>query len=176
MTFVFATILALGASGLLALHYLTRLRRIEAFAANRAGLVFPPANRYRPMLRLLSENDEALLSSNKSLLRKFRKQRQEIFRGYLINLSSDYGNMLAAIRGSMVASGIDRPDLAAALVRNRSLFALAICRIEYRLLLNRMGLGSAVDVSGLVEAVSALQAQMQIFSSSYSSAAFAGAR
>lgn len=176
MILMFATILALGVLGLLSVHYLTRLRQLEAFAASRADLSIPPANRYRPMLRLLSENDEALLSSNKNLLRKFRKQRQQIFRSYLMNLSSDYGNILATIRGSMVASGIDRPDLAAALLRNRSLFALAICRIEYRLLLNRMGLGRAVDVSGLVEAISALQTQMQLFNPAYSARGFVGAR
>lgn len=162
MTLLFLIILMFGIAGLFGVHYLTRLNRLNAIAASHDGECLPPANRYKPMLRLLSESDESLLARDADLLRRFRKQRMEIFRGYLATLTADYGKMLGAIRTSMVASGVDRPDLAAALLKNRTYFALAICRIEYRLLLTQFGIGS-VDVSGLVEAVTALQSQLQVF-------------
>ena len=160
MILLFTAILSLVIFGLLALHYLTRLSRMKVIS--QSGAAFPPSNRYQPMLRLLSADDEALLAGNKVLVRKFRKQRVEIFRGYLSSLSTDYGKLLSAVRESMAQSNVDRPDLAAALVRNQTLFALAVCRIEYRLLMTSLGLGS-VDVSGLVEAISTLQTQLQVF-------------
>jgi hypothetical protein len=79
----------------------------------------------------------------------------------LVSLSDDYSAVLAGIRSAMVNSDTDRPDLAAALLKNQSFFAFAMCRIEYRLFLVRFGIGS-VDLSQLVEGISALQAQARM--------------
>jgi len=49
--------------------------------------------------------------------------------------------------------------LAHALAKNKVLFTLALCRIEYHLLLHRAGIGK-VDVSGLVDAMDALRTQV----------------
>jgi len=40
-----------------------------------------------------------------------------MFRGYLRCLTKDYARLLSGIREMMVESGVDRPDLAKALVR-----------------------------------------------------------
>jgi hypothetical protein len=172
MIFLFAFLLILIVTGLASLHFWTRLRRLSAVDAALTPL--PAANRFKPMLRLLSAEDTALVAANKPLARKLKKQRTEIFREYLACLSADYGRLLAGVRQAMVASGVDRPDLAAALAKNQLLFTVALCRIEYRLFLHSLGVGS-VDVSGLVEAITVLRTQFSIFTS-VSAPVIAGAR
>ena len=108
------------------------------------------------MLRLLSEEDFSLAGSNPILRAKIGARRRELFRGYLRCLTKDYARLLAGIRRLMVESGVDRPDLAKALAKNRYLFALALCRIEINLQLHALGIGK-VDVSGLVNALDALR-------------------
>lgn len=173
MTVLFVFLLILIVAGLASLHFWTRLRRIKAVDAALTPL--PSANRFKPMLRLISAEDDALVAGNKSLAKKLRKQRTAIFREYLSCLSADYGRLLAGVRHAMAASGADRPDLAAALAKNQWIFTMALCRIEYRLFLHGMGLGS-VDVSGLVEAVTVLRSQLSVFTPMTMPAALAGAR
>jgi hypothetical protein len=166
MTLLFVTTLLFIVVGLGGVHFYTRLRRLEAFtfgvAASAGPALLPAANRYQPMLRLLSPEDADLVAANKSLAKKLKKQRMQIFREYLTCLSGDYGRLLAGVRSAMASSGIDRPDLAAAVAKNEALFALALCRVEYRLFLHGLGL-TAVDVSGLVESIATLRSQVSAF-------------
>ena len=159
--FLFAALLIFIVFGLVALHFFTHLRRLNALSQGTSGV--PAAGRYTPMLRLLSNDDARLVSLNKHLARKFRQQRVAIFRDYLQCLTRDYARLLGGVRLAMVRSHVDRPDLAAALARNQVLFALAVCRIEYRLWLHTAGIGT-VDVSGLVGAMDALCVQARIVS------------
>jgi hypothetical protein len=92
-----------------------------------------------------------------------RSERRKLFRRYLACLTKDYGKLLAGIRMVMVQSGVDRPDLAKALAKNRALFAIAICRVEFRLALHSAGIGQ-VDISGVVGAFDALRDQVASFS------------
>lgn len=137
-----------------------RLRSLRAHQG--ATMVSGPATRYRPMERLLSEADDNMVAGNSALRRKFRAERRKLFRRYLKCLTRDYGCLLNGIRLTMVQSGIDRPDLLRAVARNRIYFALAICRIEYRLALHAAGLGT-VDISGVVTAFETLREQMAAF-------------
>jgi hypothetical protein len=162
MTLLFVTTLFLIIAGLGALHFYTRFRRLEAFTSSAAPALLPASNRYQPMLRLLSPDDEAFVSANKSLAKKLKKQRMQIFREYLACLSGDYGRLLAGVRSAMASSGVDRPDLAAAVAKNEAMFALAVCRVEYRLFLHSLGVGT-VDVSGLVDGIAALRNQVAAF-------------
>jgi hypothetical protein len=145
--------------GAAATVFLVRVRTINAVAESQKP--FPSEGRYRPMLRLLSDEDLAFAAANKSLARKLRAQRRGIFREYLNCLTKDYGRLLAGVRMAMVRSGVDRPDLTRALARNKALFAFAVCRIEFRLQLHAAGIGR-VDVSGLVEAMDILLSQVRI--------------
>ncbi len=160
---IFVAMMIMSGVGLAALHFYSRLRRLDTMTRTASPL--PDAGRYKPMLRLLSAEDEQLLASNPELLRNFRKERIAIFRTYLRSLTRDYGTLLAGIRTAMVMASVDRPDLATALARNQALFAMAVCRIEYRLALYSLGLGS-VDVSGLVEAIDRLRAQVGVMTPS----------
>ena len=157
MLLAFFATLILISIGVPALAFFSRLRRLHVIAQGNSPVAV--TNRYRPMVRLLSDEDAALVSRDKALARKLRAQRREIFRGYLNCLTKDYARLLHGVRMAMVRSGEDRPDLARALAKNRMLFTLALCRIEYRLLLHQAGLGK-VDVSGLVDAIDALCAQV----------------
>jgi hypothetical protein len=116
----------------------------------------PDAERYRPMLRLLSDADLNFPGMSKALRQKMRAKRLRLFRGYLRCLAKDYADLLGGIREVLVESHVERPDLATALMTNRYRFALALCRIEISLQLHALGLGS-VDVSGLVGALGALK-------------------
>ena len=167
---LFVAMMILSGAGLAALHFYSTLRRLDSVTRTAAPL--PDAGRYKPMLRLLSSDDEKLLSSNPVLLRSFRKQRIAIFRTYLRSLTRDYGTLLAGIRTAMVLASADRPDLATALAKNQALFAMAVCRIEFRLCLYTLGLGT-VDVSGLVHAMDSLREQVSVMTPAMSMSAAA---
>ncbi len=141
------------------LLFVARMRLLDAHVQAQQNL--PDANRYKPMLRLLSDTDLGFAAANRKLKSRIRSQRREVFRGYLRCLTKDYARLLSGIRGMMVESGVDRPDLAKALARNRVLFALSLCRIELHLQLHALGIGK-VDVSGLVEALDSLRGAVSV--------------
>jgi len=149
-------IIAAGSAGLL---LMTRMRLLDASIQSSAKL--PDGERYRPMLRILSEEDLRFTNGNRLLLKKIRTRRREIFRGYLRCLTKDYARLLSGLRRTMVQSGVDRPDLAKAIAKNRFRFAVALCRIEVHLQLHALGIGK-VDVSGLVEALDALRSVVNV--------------
>ena len=158
MIYSIAGVLSLLALGTFVWQFYSRVQALQApVSGNQSGAAsVNVSGRYRPMLRLLSEDDFAFLAGNPKLIRSLRAERHKLFRGYLRCLTKEYGRLLAGIRMVMVQSKVDRPDLARALAKNRMLFALAICRIEYRLNMNAMGLGK-VDISGVVEAFDRLR-------------------
>jgi hypothetical protein len=165
---IFVALMVLIGLALAGLHFYTRLRHLEVMMQTVSPL--PDAGRYKPMLRLLSPDDEQMLAGSPTVLRNFRKQRVAIFRMYLRSLTKDYGALLAGIRAAMAYSAADRPELATALLKNRIHFAMAVCRIEYRLGLYSFGIGT-VDVSGLVEAIDVLRNQVSILTPAISAAA-----
>ena len=154
------------AGAALALQFRMYMRTLDA--QKQSADPFVDAARYRPMLRLLSDND-AVLIANPLLRRKFRAQRCGLFREYLRHLTQDYGKLLAGLRLIMTQSGSDRPDLAKALARNRALFAVALCRGEFRLCLYALGIGKAValkrEVLALVDALDILRGQFSFVES-----------
>jgi len=157
MLLPFLAVLLLIATGI-SLRVISRMREIGAVAP--VGTSPVAGERYRPMLRLLSEQDIQFVPAH--LRATVRADRRMLFRRYLNCLARDYGRLLAGIRMAMVRSGADRPELAHALAKNRFLFVMALCRIEYRLTLHAAGLGQ-VDVSQLVDALDALRRQVAAF-------------
>jgi hypothetical protein len=160
MISLFAAALIVIALVALASQYFFRLRTLRA--AEMRPLPRNIADRYRPMLRLLSEDDLRLVAGNAASLKMLRAERRKIFRGYLACLTKDYASLLAVVRMVMVQSNMDRPDLARALAKNRALFALAVCKVEFRLALHWAGIGN-VEVSALVGAFDALREQVVMF-------------
>jgi len=120
--------------------------------------------RYRPMERLLNEEDFRFLASqpgiDKKMLRRMRAERRKIFRGYLACLSRDFSLVGAALRLMVMYSAQDRGDLAGILYKQQALFALGMLAVQWRLLLHACGLGS-VDVRGLVHAMESMRLELR---------------
>lgn len=146
---MYAGLIALSLMAVLGLHLTAQLRMMRA-AESRVSTA-NLSRKYQPMLRLLSENDLAIVAGSPELMKKLRAERRAIFRRYLDCLVKDYAQLLAGLRRVMVESSVDRPELARALAKNRFLFAVAICKIQYRLALHAAGIGT-VDISGIVAA------------------------
>ena len=160
-----AALLALAPIGL-ALVYLIRTlsSRTSPETAIDQCLVLS-LDKYRPMERLLLEDDFRFLASqpgfSPQLGRRFRSERRRIFRGYLTNLKRDFGRVSVALRTLMVHSAEDRGDLAAALIRQRLTFAVGMLAVEGRLLLHAAGVGT-VDVRELVESLETMHGQIRL--------------
>src|ERR1019366_4989261 len=75
--------------------------------------------RYRPMLRLLDEEDLRFLRTQPGftpkMAAKFRAQRCRILQGYLRSMQVDFGRICTALKLVMTESQQDRPDLGSAL-------------------------------------------------------------
>jgi hypothetical protein len=120
--------------------------------------------RYRPMLRLLSEDDLSFLASQPGYTpqmgRRFRLQRCQIFRNYLRWLRSDFGRVCTALRVLMVQSQYDRPDLATFLMRQQLAFAVGMVSIQFHLFLYRWGI-AGVEVDGVMRAFDSLRVELR---------------
>jgi|HubBroStandDraft_2_1064218.scaffolds.fasta_scaffold255291_2 hypothetical protein len=161
MLVLFTSALFLILCGAILLQFILKMRSLRSAEARSASSL--AADRYRPMLRLLSNDDLALAPTDRKMRKAFRARRRELFRGYLRYLTRDYAHLLAGVRSAMVQSGADRPDLARAIAKNRVLFAIATCKIEFSLALHAAGVGK-VDISGLVEALETLRSQVSVLS------------
>ncbi len=122
------------------------------------------AARYAPMLRLLDETEYRFLAAHpafgKTRARKIRAERRQIFRSYMRCLGRDYARVCASIRMVMMESGVDRPDLAKALLRNRTIFTAALVGIEFRLALHACGLGT-IDVSPMIASLEGMRRTLE---------------
>lgn len=122
------------------------------------------SEQYRPMLRLLDGEDLDFLRSQPGVAPhvalRVRKQRCQIFRGYLRCLSNDFNRVCQAIKLLMIQARDDRPDLATLLLRRQVAFAAGMAAVYFRLFLYRWGL-CRVDVTGLVKTFDAARIQLQ---------------
>lgn len=128
-------------------------------------LLVPSPEKYRPMERLLREEDFEFLAKqpgySPKLGRRLRTERRRIFRGYLRNLSRDFSKATLACQMLIVHSAEDRGDLAAGLVRQKLMFGVGMLAVEVRLVLHAAGFGP-VDVRGLVESLETMQTQIRV--------------
>jgi hypothetical protein len=120
--------------------------------------------RYRPMMRLLEPDDLEFLRSQPGftwrMASRVRAQRCEIFRSYLSNLEHDFQQVSMALKLILLHSSHDRPDLAAALVRQQAQFAVGMAAVRVRLFLYRWDL-CRVDVAGLVTIFDSMRLELQ---------------
>jgi hypothetical protein len=164
VTILVAIVIALGFAAAFVAVFRRLFRADHAAPVDTAWLAaFSPA-RYLPMARLLRVEDLAFLSAQPGFTRargqRFRAGRRAIFRKYLRSLARDFGRLHRAARMLMLSAPLDRPDYAAALVRQRIRFEAAMMLVRWRLLLNWIG-GAAVDASRLVEALETVNAQVR---------------
>ena len=121
-------------------------------------------DRYQPMLRLLDEEELRFLSRQPGFTPKleaqFRRQRCEVFRGYLRSLSRDFTRVSIALKLLMVQASSDRPDLAAALIRTRAAFTFALLAVHLRVVLYSFGFGS-VNASDLLRLFDGMRLELR---------------
>jgi hypothetical protein len=120
--------------------------------------------RYRPMLRLLSEEDIAFLRAQPgfrpSMAAKLRAQRCQILKAYLRSLDADFRRMCVGIKALMVQSHQDRPDLARLLFQHQLKFSAYMMLVKVRMVLYRLGLGK-VEVASLVTLFDVTRGQLR---------------
>jgi hypothetical protein len=108
--------------------------------------------RYRPMERLLTEEDcrfvRAFPGAGEPLVRQLRSERRRIFRAYLRSMQRDFHGICAALRAMMVLAPADRSELATTVFKHQVAFQLAVARVEFGLVLHAAGV-DGVDVSAL---------------------------
>jgi len=121
-------------------------------------------DRYRPMLRLLDESEIRSLQAQPGFTPKmaatFRRQRCQIFRGYLRSLHGDFGRICLALKLLMIHAGEDRPDLASTLVRGQIAFACVMALVQVRVALYSFGIGT-VNVSDLLNVFDGLRVELR---------------
>jgi hypothetical protein len=139
------------------------IRRHPAGGATVSGMsITDIADRYRPMERLLDEDDFQVLNAtgDGKLLRRIRSQRRSIFRGYLRCLRRDHAMLCATVRSLMIDSETDQKDLATALLKIEWTFKFFLVGVNVRLACHAIGFGT-VDVSGLLGSLDEIRQHMQ---------------
>jgi hypothetical protein len=141
--------------------------------SSRDRLSFPPEDwegifsptRYHAMERLLDDTDAEFLRSHRLFDRKaqkaFRSSRIRLFRGYMHQLSADFGRICKALKVLMVHSHVDRPDLAGLIMKQQFTFSLAMMTLEVKLTLYGFG-WTGVDAKAVMEPLADIRAQLQV--------------
>src|SRR6185295_16532517 len=104
-------------------------------------MITPPENldaicspaRYAAMDRFLQGGDPNLDT-------QLRKERIEIFRGYVHQIADDFHQVSKAVKLMILQSSVDRPDLARILLKQRLVFAYAMMAMEVRLAMYGLGM------------------------------------
>ena len=113
-------------------------------------------DRYRPMARLLTENDFEFLRSQPGfqphMAAELRLQRCRIFRGYLRSLETDFDLVCAAL--SWLVPQMD-------LRRYRILFAVGMAAVRCRLWLYRWNLGG-VNPATIVQLFETVRRELRV--------------
>lgn len=121
------------------------LARTQASVPDSAWLESFSIGRYRPMVRLLAEDDYEFLTAQgagRAAVRRLRAERRRIFLIYLENLARDFRRLHRIARFAVIESDSDQSDQTAALVRVRLQFSFAVACVRIRVLLHAFGMGS----------------------------------
>src|SRR5579863_2042122 len=114
--YILAVVLTLPPIGIALVFLYRTLAAQKDFSDSIDQLLVPTTGKYRPMERLLGEEDFRFLAAqpgfSPKLGRRLRTERRQIFKGYLRSLSRDFHNISAACRMLVVHSAEDRAELA----------------------------------------------------------------
>jgi hypothetical protein len=170
LTLATLTILLTPAVAIIAVYILVR----RQIANLRRRLSFPPdwtpelsVDRYRPMFRLLADDDLGFLRSQPgatpALVARLRRQRYQVFLGYLRCLQRDFHQACEALVLVAVQSQTDRQDILRALMVSRVKFSIGFIRVRCRLVLYRWNVGQE-SVANLVNLFEGLQLELLVIS------------
>ena len=147
-----------------ALYAIRRRARSNALPVTADWIDELSLDRYRPMLRLLDEGDLREMRQQPGftpdMAAALRRQRCQIFRGYLRSLHSDFSRVILALKLVMMQAAEDRPDLAAMLVRTQLQFACGEALVQAQLALYSCGIGT-VDIKSLLSLFDGMRLQLR---------------
>jgi hypothetical protein len=163
ITALFGIVFILSGIGvILLIRTLTRFNQVRSLSMETVAEL--SIDRYRPMLRLLSDDDLRFLrvqpGFTPDMASQLRRQRCKIFRGYLKCLEMDFRSVCGALKLLLLESRYDRPDLASTLVRAQVSFAAGLAAVQFRLVLFQWGL-SDVDAVGLLKLFDAMRLELR---------------
>jgi len=134
-------------------------RRASATEAADASWEFSLEN-YRGMERLFAEEDLVFLQAQKGyrpeMGARWKRERHRTFRFYLAELKLDFRRLHAQARSLTAHSDADSADLVGVLMHQEVLFLRALAGLEFRLALQRAGIGQ-VDIAPLVGLMEAMR-------------------
>ncbi len=150
--------------GALVMRRLLRYRELPPDANSRLDTpaIIPDValDRYRPMARLLRDEDLRFLESRPGyrpeMGAQLRRSHRRIFRLYLAELSADFRQLHAAARRIVADAPEQHSAMVGMLMRQQLVFWRALASIELRLALDWAGLGAA-DAQRLIHTVEQLQ-------------------
>jgi len=120
-------------------------------------------DRYRPMFRLLADDDIRFLRSQPgatpALVKRLRRQRYQVFRGYLRSLENDFHLAVETLLMVALDSQRERRDLLRALIVSRAKFSTGVLRVRCRLFLYRWNIGQE-PLAQLVNLFEGLQLEL----------------
>ena len=165
MSLMLAWIVTVGSlSGLLwaLTRMILRRRRSSATPASDESAGFS-LDRYQPMSRLMAEEDLVFLRSQPGyraeMGERWKRERRRIFRLYLAELKADFRRLHAQARELVAGSGADSATLVEVLMKQQFTFVMATTALEFRLVLQRMGIGR-VDITPLIELLEAMRVDL----------------
>ena len=135
-----------------------KLQRRSQFVSDSGWDGTLDLGRYRPMERLLADEDLAFLAGSPlhpRTLSRIRTERRRIFERYLRNLESDFARLHGAARMLLLSAPEDRPDLASAIMRQQLEFKRSVWALRLRMYVPGFG-GAASEVSRLLELANAM--------------------
>lgn len=153
LTFVLAAVVLVVAATAVLLRNV--LRQTKEPLPDEAWLESFNVSRYRPMQRLLAEDDYSFLAANggsSKVIARLRAERRRVFRAYLRNMVRDFDRLHRAARMLSLEAETDRSDFALQLLRMRFSFGWTVTVVEFRLAMHSLGLGS-VDARRLIRAL-----------------------
>ena len=162
MSLMLAWIVTIGSlTGLLWVltRMIMRRRRISATLDSDEIAGFS-VERYQPMGRLMDEEDLVFLKAQPGyraeMGERWKRERRRIFRLYLAELKADFRRLHAHARKLVAGSGADSAALVEVLMKQQFTFLMATTALEFRLALQRIGVGK-VDITPLIELLDAMR-------------------
>lgn len=146
----------------LGLVWLVLRRRADNQQTLQEGDDFPEFSieNYSGMGDLLSEDAFAYLQSRRgfrpAMAVRWRRDRTRLFRAYLAELKLDFRRLHARARKLVSHSDETSSALVGVLMRQEMVFLWAVTRVEFRLVLYRVGIGN-VSLAPLVELIEAMR-------------------
>jgi len=138
-----------------------RFRGHRANAADAADFSWEfSLENYGSMDRLLAEEDLVFLQAQPGYRREmgagWKRERYRLFRLYLSELKRDFRRLHAQARSLVAHSDADSAGLVGVLMRQELTFLRALAGLEFRLLLQRAGVGK-VNAAPLIELLEAMR-------------------